>query len=490
MKKPRNVGKTFEARPVDHIFENERTDMQSLARPRASMRPAASKPQLPRAVKRAQKRAAVVPSGGAQAAAGGTAAARLGTTAESGAATGGQKPLKPAWAVGLMEFTDSETGEIFYAKRSHDCSLVGVRSPAEKRVLRYERKAAAVSVLGKRHRIAACHANPVKGAKSVDVWAKQGVVLPGHFQGLQTCALPWLCAVCAPKIAERRSAEIESAMTVCKAQGGQVLMPTFTVPHGRKDPLVDTLDLIKKALRSMGQSRRYRQLQDRLGVQGRIIATEITHGEANGWHPHFHELWFFECAGVDLVALEHELFQMWVAACLKFGLGAPSRKHGVVVQDGSRAAQYVSKMGHKEWTLADEISKASAKGGRKGSRSAWELLDCIVDPEATPQHQKRSEGLFREYAEATKGRRQLIWSPGLKKRYAIVELDDEELCAQEEENAILIAQIPLEAWRAIRRQKMQVHILNAVQFGAEAVNALVDHCVRIFVTSNEKEVSV
>lgn len=453
--------------------------MQSLARPRASMRAAASKPHSPRAAKVAQKRAVDAPCDDAQAAACGGAAGRLGTTAESVVGLREQKPLKPAWAVGLLEFTDSETGEVFYAKRAHDCSLVGVRSPAEKRVLRYERKAAAVAVMGKRHRVAACHANPVKNAKSVDVWAKTGALLPGHFQGLQTCALPWICPVCAPKIAERRSAEIESAMAVCKAQGGHVLMPTFTVPHGRQDALGDTLDLIKRALRTMASWTPYRQLQARLGVVGRIVATEVTHGEANGWHPHFHELWFFDRAGVDLVKLETELFGLWRKACLKFGLGAPSRKHGVVVQDGSRAAQYVAKMSDKEWTLADEIAKVSSKSGRKGSRSPWQLLDCIVDPDATPQHQKRAEALFREYAEATKGRRQLVWSPGLKKRYAIADLDDAELCAQVEEDAVLVAQIPLDTWRAIRRQRMQVHILNAVQYGVEAVNALIAYCLRV-----------
>jgi len=422
------------------------------------------------APQRACERGAGAASGSAQ---------RLGTTAELGAAPTGQTPLKPAWAAGLIKFTDCETGEILYARRAHDCSVHLVKSPAEKRVLRYERKSAAVAILGKRHRIAACHANPVKKAKAIEVWAKQGVALPGHFQGLQTCALSWLCPVCSPKIAERRAREIESAMAICKAQGGQVLMPTFTAPHQRKDALVETLDRIKKALRSMGQSRRYRQLQDRLSVAGRITATEITHGEAHGWHPHFHELWFFDRAGVDLVALEAELFTMWRAACLKFGLGAPSRKHGVVVQHGSRAAQYVSKMGAKEWGLADEISKASSKAGRGGSRSAWQLLDCMLDPEATPAHQKRAAALFSEYAEATKGRRQLAWSPGLKNRYAIPEMDDEELCAKAEEDAILIAQIPLDAWRAIRLQKMQPHILNAAQYGAEAVNALVAHCLKL-----------
>jgi hypothetical protein len=72
----------------------------------------------------------------------------------------------------------------------------------------------------------------------------------------------------------------------------------------------------------------------------------------------------------------------------------------------------------------------------------------------------------------------LTWSPGLKKRYAVTELNDEELCAQTEEDSVLVAQIPLQAWRAIRVQKMQVQILNAVQYGAQAVQDLVDFCVR------------
>jgi hypothetical protein len=69
-------------------------------------------------------------------------------------------------------------------------------------------------------------------------------------------------------------------------------------------------------------------------------------------------------------------------------------------------------------------------------------------------------------------------------------MNDEELCAQVEEDSVLIAQIPLDAWRAIRLQKMQAHILNAVQFGADAVNALVAHCVRIAVMRDEKEAAL
>ena len=80
-----------------------------------------------------------------------------------------------------------------------------------------------------------------------------------------------------------------------------------------------------------------------------------------------------------------------------------------------------------------------------------------------------------------------MWTPGLKKRYAIADMNDEELCAQVEEDSVLIAQIPLDAWKAIRQQKMQVHILNAVQYGSDAVNVLVDHCLRISLVNKPKE---
>ncbi|MGL5505839.1 MAG: hypothetical protein ACRDCL_20120, partial [Aeromonas veronii] len=288
------------------------------------------------------------------------------------------------------------------------------------------------------------------------------------------CALPWLCPICSPKIAERRANEIQQAMGQCLAQGGQVLMPTFTIPHGRQDPLSDTLRLIKDALRWMVSHRQYKQLQSRLGVQGRIIATEINHGEANGWHPHFHELWFFEGSGVDAAQLEKDLHVLWVAACHKFGLGTPSRKHGVVVQDGSRAASYVAKMGDKPWTLADEMAKANAKKGRRSNRSFWQLIDCYMDENATTQHRNRAKQLIREYAEATKGRKVLTWTQGLKKRYAVTDMTDEELAAQQEEEAVFIADIPLPDWRIVIRHRLEAVILDVCLKGRQAVYAIIE----------------
>ena len=394
--------------------------------------------------------------------------------AEFAAASPSATPRKPAPIKGIREIIDAETGEVFQVSRQHDCTLKIEQTPAELRALKWIRKAVLIAIFGLKHRVACCHRNPIKQATDIQVWAKLDAYLPGHFVGLQTCALPWLCPICSPKIAQRRANEIQQAMGQCLAQGGQVLMPTFTIPHGRQDRLTDTLALIKDALRWMGKNRAYRQLQTRLGVQGRIIATEINHGEANGWHPHFHELWFFEGSGVDAAQLEEDLYHLWKAACLKYGLGEPSRKHGVVVQDGSRAASYVSKMGDKPWTLADEMAKANAKKGRRSNRSFWQLIDCYMDDNATTQHRNRAKQLIIEYAEATKGRKVLTWTPGLKKLYAVTETTDEELAAQQEEEAVFIADIPLDDWRIVVRHRLEALILDVCLKGRQAVYAIIE----------------
>ena len=86
--------------------------MRSLARPGAPMREPESKTSSPHTPSVGRKRPGVGTPDDAQAAVGGSAAGRLGTTAESGAKTDAQKPLQPAWAVGLREIVDDDTGEI------------------------------------------------------------------------------------------------------------------------------------------------------------------------------------------------------------------------------------------------------------------------------------------------------------------------------------------------------------------------------------------
>ena len=271
------------------------------------------------------------------------------------------------------------------------------------------------------------------------------------YSGLQTCGSVWICPVCAAKIAERRRAEIVAAMAAHKAAGGCVNMLTLTSPHQRSDDLRELLAMQSKALNSFWNDRQVKTVFEAMGVVGQIRALEVTHGRKsahnNGWHPHYHVLLFCG-SGVDLSHQEGPpvldwiitLYTRWAACCVKAGLGKPSLKHGLKLDDGSRAAQYVSK-----WGLEDEMTKGHTKKALHGETPFDFLRAVLENPE-----DKQAAALFRHFAEVFKGKRQLHWSRGLKARFAIGEKNDEELAQEKEDDfAVLLGTITMEQWRDV-----------------------------------------
>ena len=271
------------------------------------------------------------------------------------------------------------------------------------------------------------------------------------YSGLQTCGSVWICPVCAAKIAERRRAEIVAAMAAHKAAGGCVNMLTLTSPHQRSDDLRELLAMQSKALNSFWNDRQVKTVFKAMGVVGQIRALEVTHGRKsahnNGWHPHYHVLLFCG-SGVDLSHQEGPpvldwiitLYTRWAACCVKAGLGKPSLKHGLKLDDGSRAAQYVSK-----WGLEDEMTKGHTKKALHGETPFDFLRAVLENPE-----DKQAAALFRHFAEVFKGKRQLHWSRGLKARFAIGEKNDEELAQEKEDDfAVLLGTITMEQWRDV-----------------------------------------
>jgi hypothetical protein len=133
---------------------------------------------------------------------------------------------------------------------------------------------------------------------------------------------------------------------------------------------------------------------------------------------------------------EELFYQRWAAACVRAGLGEPSRAHGLKLDDGSKAAKYVSK-----WGLEDEMTKGHTKKALHGETPFDFLRAYLAD-----STDKQAGALFKEFAETFKGKRQLHWSKGLKKRYAIGEFSDDELSSQMEDEARLLGQITLPQW--------------------------------------------
>ena len=112
------------------------------------------------------------------------------------------------------------------------------------------------------------------------------------YNGLQVCAMPWTCPVCATKISERRRNEVAKAIKQAEVLGLQVFLLTLTVPHGLGDDVNEILDKMMSAWKRLWQGRQGMELRNALGLFGHIRALEVTHGE-NGFHPHFHALLFF-----------------------------------------------------------------------------------------------------------------------------------------------------------------------------------------------------
>jgi hypothetical protein len=314
-----------------------------------------------------------------------------------------------------------------------------------------------------------------QGSKQIQVW--QSVEhKTTSYSGLQTCGSVWACPVCSAKIAERRRVEIIAAMAAHKAAGGVVNMLTLTAPHQRSDKLVDLLAKQAVALKFFFKDWSVKKVFNEMGVVGQIRALEVTHGRLsasnNGWHPHYHILQFAGL-GVGVIAFDRipmldwstRLYTRWAVCCVRAGLGEPSFAHGLKLDDGSKAAKYVSK-----WGLEDEMTKGHTKKALHGETPFDFLRSYLADSK-----DKQAGALFKEFAETFKGKRQLHWSAGLKKRYAIGEASDEELAVQMEDYAQMLGTITLEQWRDVLRVDGRGVLLQvAASGGWEAVCVYMD----------------
>lgn len=272
-----------------------------------------------------------------------------------------------------------------------------------------------------------------------------------HFGGLQTCGSPWTCPVCSAKISERRKVEIRSAVDTHVAAGGGVEMITLTIRHGRMDVLSDMMSSLKQALRITRAHRDYKNLRRDFGVVGSIRALEVTHGQANGWHPHFHDLWLFDrpLTTRQRDSLRRILYAIWSAASVAAGLPSPSRQRGVHIQPAKSAAEYVAKWGTEpRWDVGSELTKANTKRSKslKG-RTPFDLLRDYSE-----KSDKQAGALFVEFARAFKGFNQVRWSKGLKDVFGIAEISQEEIAASQEEPARKLGKVRLRQWKLVLSQ--------------------------------------
>ena len=319
-------------------------------------------------------------------------------------------------------------------------------------------------------------------------WAVGGAVgvhgssqQPAHYSGTERCASIWACPVCAAIIRAERAREISTAVTQWQKQGGAVLFVTLTMRHKRSDNLSTTLDAALQGWRYLLQGSPWKKQRARLGIEGYVRAVEVTWGDANGWHPHVHALLFLDKAPTsgDLIQFEHWLYERWARGVVKHGGGLPSRVRGVDLRladrDGKVLAQYLAKVQEEKkdrpsYDVGTELARADWKTSRGGGNELRYMPFQFLDaPSGIP-----ASALWSEYVAATRGRRAITWSRGLRD---LVDLDPEktdEDVIEEAEQSDLVFTIEADRWREVKRDALlMAAILEAVELDqAEAAEHL------------------
>lgn len=314
-------------------------------------------------------------------------------------------------------------------------------------------------------RVKSCRWAMISAAHGVDVamnayrGADGSETLRAAFKGLRVCGSVWVCPVCARRISETRRRELNKLLEFGRAQGLVPVMLTLTTRHQHGDDLRAQLVGMKTAKDKLRQRQAWRKIKPQ--IVGTVTATEVTFG-ANGPHVHFHEIALLKGVSGDAeaLALFDEMPKLWRDCLRSVGLDA-DLTHGFTARGADRAGAYVAK-----WGAAEELALSGAKRARKGGRTPRELLA------AAHEGDKRAAAIWADFVRAFKGRRQLVWSQGLKALAGVDEQEDQEAAADETQDGQtqqVIANISAEDWRGGARNR-RGEILDAAEAGgAEGV---------------------
>lgn len=315
-------------------------------------------------------------------------------------------------------------------------------------------------------RLMGCCIRPVPGAHGVQV-VRNPETGTAHFVGLEQCNRVWICPVCAQRITNERRKELSYALAAAKQKGFTAVLVTYTMSHQYSDLLEASIGGLQAAVRDFKAGRGWQDIKAEYGVVGGIKALEVTFGE-NGWHPHVHELMFLDIdpAKVNVEAFRKWLVDRWLAMLEKHGKSASIERGLDVRTADSDIADYIAKWGHQPkelaWGAEHEIANAPNKKAHRDGLTPFQLLEAVSGGDA------RARVLFQEYAHVMSGKRQLVWSAGLRALLEMPdELPDEQLPLFDvTEKAYIAVDIPADEWRRCCIYELQPRILGLVAAGA------------------------
>lgn len=277
------------------------------------------------------------------------------------------------------------------------------------------------------------------------------------YGNLLVCGSVWTCPVCAARITEQRRVELSAAIEQWRGAGGGVFMAAFTFQHDVYDEIKSLRKELSSSYSRMTARKDYKKIRQHYGIVGSVASLEVTFSFRHGWHPHRHVLFFTEkeMTDQDIFNLGVAFAALWRGVLVKSGRFSHDQR-GVVLSNGDdQAGDYVCK-----WSLAHEMTKSPVKTGKEGGMSPFEMAQAWHDT-----GDQRYSRLVRDYAAAFFRSKQLTFSPGLKARLGIVDKSDQQIVADEQKNAVIMATLDRASWKRIYIRRWRGVVLRAASGG-------------------------
>jgi hypothetical protein len=361
---------------------------------------------------------------------------------------------------------------------ANSASLPEDEQPIPDDILRFLLQNAAAKLMPD-ERVASCLKRPVPGAMMIEV-AHSASRKKAHFRNLQICGSVWMCPVCASAISETRRQEL--SLAIAKTDYQPMLL-TFTMAHHKGDKLADLVDGLIKAFHSFKSGQYWQKKRDEFGWIGSVRGLETTHGD-NGWHPHLHDLVLLKkpLSPQEFIFFENLIKERWLMVLARQGYTA-SKEHGAHVREGHNdIVEYVAKYGRLPkvtgWTVIHEVTKSVSKKAHKDGRTAFQLLvDYLAGDMAAGR-------LFMEYARVFKGKRQLVWSEGLRALLGLIEVEktDAQIAAEVEEPAYVLLYLTVDQWKIVVKENGRAGLLEEARHGdrERVVAWLADYDIHVY----------
>lgn len=140
--------------------------------------------------------------------------------------------------------------------------------------------------------------------------------------GVMTCKNPFACPCCTAKVMSKYRSDIAAAIDLLRNEGYFAFMMTFTIPHTNNMTCREVTDYLynshkyfrltaKTTYKTGRKGTVSKQFTDELDIKHSVAVCEYTWGE-NGWHPHFHCLYWVKRQYKDkILEWEDSLRSFW-----------------------------------------------------------------------------------------------------------------------------------------------------------------------------------